>query len=111
MTEPRAYTSDELRDMLIEQSIVIARYWASLPDVDKATGNAMTVQSRCDGVVFSILAMLDGSSDLPGVDLVFRPHPDDKEYLRSEGSNWVEDGTIVSDTLHEHMHRVGKTME
>lgn len=111
MTEPRAYTPDELRDMLIEHSIVLARYWASLPDVDKATGTQLTVQSRCVGVVFSILAMLDGGGDLPGVDLVFCPHPDDKEYLRSEGSNWVEDGTVVSDTLHEHMHRAGKAME
>lgn len=108
MTEPRAYTPDELRDQLLEQAVGMARYWARLPETNRATGAKMTVQDRCEGVVFSILAMLDGSSALPGVDLVFQPHPDDKEYLRGNGENWVEPGTTVSDMLHEHMHRFTK---
>jgi hypothetical protein len=58
-----------------------------------------------DGVVHSILAMLDGESlGLPAFDLVAKPHPDDKKYHQSRGEGWIEDVTRISDTLHEHWH-------
>lgn len=105
MSEPRAYTPDELRDHMLEQIVAYSRYWAELPDTDRATGRTKSIADRCEGVAFSILAMLDGDSMLPGVNLVFQPHEDDKEYHISQGENWIEPGTTVSDTLHEHFHR------
>lgn len=103
---PRAYTAEEVRDMLLEHFRHLAKYWAELPDVDKATGTTKTVLDRCDGVVFSILAALDGSGmALPAIDLKLAPHPDDKEFLRGEGSNWFEPGMEISFALHEHYYK------
>ncbi|MNU27288.1 hypothetical protein D3C71_156740 [compost metagenome] len=100
---PRAYTSDELRDKFLHEVRTIAAYWAGLPDHDRATGKAMTVRDRCDGVAFSILALLDGTTlDIPGIDLVFQPDEEDKEYYIQNGENWIEPGTVVSTTLRHH---------
>jgi hypothetical protein len=81
----------------------MVRYWATLPDVDNATGRQMTVSDRCDGVAFSILTMLDGSSsNLPGFALRPTPHPDDKAFNIAEGENWFDPGCEIVDALHEH---------
>jgi hypothetical protein len=103
---PRAYTAEEVRDMLLENFRHTAKYWADLPDVDKATGTKKTILDRCDGVVFSILAALDGCGmTLPAIDLKLAPHPEDKEFLREEGSNWFEPGMEISFSLHEHYYK------
>jgi hypothetical protein len=103
---PRAYTSEELRDKFLHEVRTIATYWAGLPDRDQATGKPMTVKDRCDGVAFSILSVLDGSTlEIPGVDLVFQADEEDKQYHIENGENWIEPGTVVSDTLRYHFHR------
>jgi hypothetical protein len=103
---PRAYTAEEVRDMLLEHIRLMAKYWADLPEVDKATGEARTTQDRCEGVAFSILTALDGSTmALPAFDLKLAPHPDDKEYCRSEEENWFEPGMELSFMLHEHFYK------
>lgn len=103
---PRAYTSDELRDKFLHEVRTIAAYWAGLPDHDRATGKAMTVRDRCDGVAFSILSVLDGATlDIPGVDLVFQSAEEDKEYYIQNGENWIEPGTVASSPLRYHFSR------
>lgn len=105
MTEPRAVTADELRDRLLDHIRTMAAYWAKLPDVDRATGKPITIRDRCDGVAFSILAALDGSSGaLPGFDLIARPHESDKAYCQANRENWIEPNTVISDMLHEHFY-------
>lgn len=101
MTTPRAYTADEVRDMLLQHSVDLARYWATTPGVN-------TVEERCEGVVFSMLVMLDGGTgDLPGFTLTPTPHEDDKAYCISQGENWFEP-VVINDVLHEHLHRFVK---
>ena len=110
MTECRAYTADEIRDRLLDHIRHTAAYWAELPDVDKATDKPLTVKDRCEGVAFSILAALDGTSmALPAFDLVVMPHEDDKTYHIKNGENWYESGTVISDMLHEHFYSKGRT--
>lgn len=87
-------TPEALRDEMLGVFRQIARYWAELPDVDKATGCACTVRYRCEGVVFSILSQLDGCGSLPAFDLVARIHPDDEDQSM--------EGVVISDMLHEH---------
>ncbi len=100
--EPRAYTEDEVRDMIIEGARQAARYWAALPDVDAIDGRARTIQDRCDGVAFSILTMLDGCGvTLPALTLKLDPHESDKAFLAEEGENWFEPGMEISTSLHE----------
>jgi hypothetical protein len=102
MSEPRAYTEEEVRDLLLKQIRAMVRYWANLPDVDKATGRRITIHDRCDGVAFSILNILDGGSmGLPAFDLTAAPHEEDKQFFIENGENWFEE-TVISDMLHEY---------
>lgn len=71
----------------------IAKYWANLPETDRATGKIYTIEDRCDGVVFSILAQLDGYGDLPCFDLVAHVHPEDEDQSM--------EGVVIADALHE----------
>lgn len=88
---------DELRDEILRTFRGLALYWARLPDVDMATGRPVTIEDRCDGVVFSILSQLDGCGGLPSFDLVAHVHPDDEDQSL--------EGVTVSDMLHEHYYR------
>lgn len=100
MEQPRALTPDELRDKLLNHMRRLAHHWAHS---DKGE---YTIQQRIEGAMFSMLAMMDGCAlDVVAFDLVARPHPDDKEYCKQKGCNWIEEGTIISDMLHEHWHK------
>jgi hypothetical protein len=98
----KAKTAEEIREDILAHIRHIAHYWASLPD--------KTAQERCDGVAFSILALIDGHTDsAPAIDLVMRPHPGDKAFHQAEGEDWIKDGTVVNDDclLHELYARRG----
>ncbi len=98
MEEPRAKTPEEVREQLLRHFKFISKYWATLDN--------KTTQERCDGLVFSILSTLDGSSlELPSFDLIPSPHPDDKEYYIDNGENWIEPVVINDTMLHEEWHR------
>lgn len=92
----RAYTAEELREILLAHVRKMAHYWSKLPD--------LTPLERCYGTAFSILAALDGSAgSVPfSVDLVASVHPDDKQYRIDEGDNWVEPGTVLNVDCHLH---------
>lgn len=99
MSEPRAYTADEVRDKLLDHVRALARYWAASPDKSPL--------ERCEGVAFSILALLDGSHcGIPGFDLYPSQHPDDKAYHAARGENWYDEDVLVNDCqLHELFYR------
>lgn len=90
----RAYTKEESVDFIMNHIATLAQYWASL---DK------TKLEIVNGVVFSILAMLDGASvELPAVNLSFDPHCDDKDYHIERDENWFDTNVINDDVqLHE----------
>lgn len=103
---PRAWTADEIRDMLIEKFREIADYWAET-DLKRPEFGNMTPQEdiayRCHGVAFTMLSTLDGCSmDLPGFDLIPTPHPSDKQYCIDEEENWFDPEMRISTTLHEY---------
>lgn len=93
--EPRAYTTDEARYHFLCHLSALSRYWAKLPDKTK--------QERLDGLVHSILNVFDGTSGgMCALDLVLCPHPSDKEFHQSEGSNWYEPGLAINGIVHMH---------
>jgi hypothetical protein len=80
MTEPRELTTEECTDRLIAHLQALVRTWRD------AEGS---VESRLNGLVFSILSMIDGSCiDVPGWRLAPDPHPDAKTYDVEQGLNW-----------------------
>lgn len=94
---PKVKTKEELREEFLNGVRGIVQYWLDAPHMDE--------KGRCEGVAFSILTMLDGGSGaFPcSIDLVARPHPDDKEFNIKEGNDYIEDGTIINEDvlLHE----------
>ena len=59
---------------------------------------------RCEGVVFSILALIDGSNPgFPAINLSLAPHPENKEFDINLKRNWYESGMVFNDdcALHE----------
>jgi len=93
--QPRAKTADEVREEFMRHLAGIAHYWATLPD--------KTPIEQCNGVVFSILNIFDGTAvGLPAMDISLSPHPDDQEYHRSDGSNWYEPQQVINGGLALH---------
>ena len=93
---PRAKTKDEVVDEFIKTCKGIAKHWATTKTKDSL--------DMCNGVVFSILSLIDGCDmALPAMNLSLQPHESDKEFLEGEGENWYEQGMeFNSDTvLHE----------
>lgn len=77
VAEPRAFTPEEIRDKFLDYVHSMADYWAEVALEHERD----TVRERCDGLAFSILAMIDGSNvGLPSFDVVTRPHEDDKAF-------------------------------
>lgn len=98
--KPRAYTEDEVVDMIARHAKTMARYWANIPEVDKATGKKYTVEDRCDGVAWSILAMFDGCSmGIPAFDLKAAVDPSDKKFHKEQGENWFDPKMVISTNL------------
>jgi len=94
MSEPTAYTEEELLEMFILNTRAIAIEWSKTPDLSPI--------DRCNGVVSSILSLLDGKTvDFPACDLLPRPHEEDKAYCIENGLRWVKEGTTLSFWLHE----------
>lgn len=91
----KAHSIDDVKIQLISSIKHICHYWASLPnksDID-----------RCEGVAFSILNIIDGtSSGLPSMDLVLRPHPDDMKFNLDNGNDYYEDGMVINADCYLH---------
>jgi hypothetical protein len=94
MTRP--YTKEEMREMFLAQCKSVAFSWSREKD--------RTPREMCNGVVFSMLNIIDGmSGGFPAaINLVMEPHPDDKEFCISEGENWVEPGQVINDDVMLH---------
>ena len=106
-----AYPAQELQDMLMDHFRVLVDYWAKVDLSGKEFDGSRSVHDRLSGLLHSFLVTLDGNAGgFPcAVDLVCRPHPDDKAFNIEEGEQWVEDGTVLnSDTLlHEVLYHHG----
>ncbi len=113
MPEPREFTSEEVRDLLLKHIVGLCHYWAHETRVT-------SIEDRLQGLAFSILSALDGSSaELPTFEVVCTPHPTDKEFHLGQGENWFprpmasDDGKLDIDAaslgnLHEFWHEAVK---
>ncbi len=95
----RAWTAEEARARMLAHLKGIAQYWGDV--------KGRTDRERLDGLCFSFLTMIDGSNvELPSMDLVLRPHPDDKAFAEANDENYYEDGMVINDAmLHEEWHK------
>ena len=89
MEKPHKMTEDEVRNRFLEAVRNIANEWAHYElRTDRYEGET-EAEWRCRGTAFSIMVLLDGGhGDMPGFVVAPSPHPDDKEFHKSEGDNW-----------------------
>jgi hypothetical protein len=94
----KAYTKEEAREEFIDNCKAVSHYWSTIENI--------TEKERCNGVLHSILCIIDGCTMLPAYDIHLAPHPDDKEYLIKNGENYYEDGMVINDDvlLHEMLY-------
>ncbi len=95
-----AYTVEEARENFLNNLKAICRYWSQV--------EGRTELEKCEGVAFSILNIFDGTSAaLPMMDIVLRPHPEDKDFNISNGEKYYEDGQVINDCyLHSLFNRI-----
>lgn len=70
-----------------------------------------SVEDRILGFIHSLLAQIDGEGmTMPAIDLVLRPHPDDREFHIKEGENWYRNGMAINANtyLHERLYEKEK---
>lgn len=105
MTDEGEYTLEEVRTILLEHFHSLVIYWS---EQDKP------VRERMEGLVFSILATLDGDDpNLPAMLIFTDPHPDDKQdCIENEGNWFPENPDLPSEralgVLHEFWYPVVK---
>lgn len=98
--EAREYTLEEVREEFIGNLRELSTYWATLH-------GDRPVKERCDGLVFSILTLLDGmSSGSCGFKIIPDPHPEDKQYHMDNEENWYPfEGDIRENVMmHEEFY-------
>lgn len=91
----RAYTEEEVLDEFIGQLRGIAKYWSKVED--------RTELEKIEGAIFSVLSSIDGVGyPFISMDLVLRPHPEDKDYHVENEDNYYEDGMVINDSVYLH---------
>lgn len=93
-----AIPQQQAEDALLKHLAHLVQYW------HRQSGTKLDAMN---GLAFSILTMIDGSTmALPSIDLVLRPHPDDKDFAIGIGEDYWEDGMVINDgVLHEVWHK------
>ena len=103
--EPHEMTADEVRDKLLSHIWTMIRYWERNGGVER---------DKMEGLAFSILVALDGSSSgLPGFVVAPAPHESDIDFHKEHGENWYppfeEDHVCdIGGSLHDHFHKFGR---
>jgi hypothetical protein len=90
----KAITKEEAREKILACVRTIAQEWSR---------QGCDPLRMCEGVAFSILAMIDGASPgVPAMDLVLRPHPDDRAFCQNQGTDFFQEGMVINDCyLHD----------
>jgi hypothetical protein len=102
---PRQLTTEEVRDRFLAHVRSMVAYW------ERVEVRPLTTRERLDGLAFSILAALDGASEMPGFIVAPCPHPSDRAFHESEGDNWYPEnrsGVVECDIAGSLHERYGK---
>ena len=111
--ESREWTEEEVRSHFLNHVHAMVEFW--LRDDLDLKGSPDELRERLEGLAFSILSTIDGSSvDVPAFILAPKfllvpcPHPEDKEWLIQEGENYyrpVNEDDIAMDIAGDLHHQ------
>lgn len=102
-------TTDEIREEFLAHVWHLVDYWGNLNNGENEKQDAL------EGLAFSILSTLDGSSAaLPGFIVAPMPHETDKEYHMQNGEDYYPYNDVdtvkadIAGSLHELFYAIGK---
>jgi hypothetical protein len=100
---PRVYTTEEIRHFFLS-------HVEDLVDFFEKESRREGVREKLEGLAFSIMSALDGSSAaLPGFIVAPNPHPSDKQYSIDKGMNYYPENSPeviygdIAGCLHEQI--------
>jgi len=112
--KPREYTTEEVQERFINYIWSLIDYWDSLPK-ETPTMDDIPIQNtqrrRLSGLAHSILATLDGDTNLPRFIVAPMPHPFDKKFRSEIGENYYPDNdrskvnADIAGPLHEQLYK------
>jgi hypothetical protein len=90
----RAKTAEEVRAEFLDELRQLVQEWSEMDGISEL--------DRCNGLVFSLLCLIDGATDMPGLDLCVGATEEDAQYWQEQGKNWYEPDQLINDcALHE----------
>lgn len=94
----KEYTAEEVREQLLDDMRGLIDFWLEVEN--------KTRRELCEGVVFSILNIFDGTTISPAFDILVSPHPDDKEYRIKNKEDYYKEGQMINDCmLHDEWYK------
>lgn len=91
-----AYKKDEMLSQFIGSTKNLIDYWSRQDD--------RSDKEKLEGLAHSIFCIFDGVSGSMScaIDLVLRPHPEDKQYHINNDENYVDAGMCINDEIMLH---------
>lgn len=108
---PRALSADEMRLSMLGHIYTMVNHWETVdltrPEFAAELKRVGELRWRMEGLIHSVLVMLDGGSGLPAFNLTPAPHPDDEAFHRDNGEDWWPSGVVINECqLHESWGRM-----
>jgi len=94
---PKEKTMEEVRDEFLNHIRYLVEYWNNVDE--------RPCREKLDGLAFSILSMLDGSSvDICGFIVAPNPYEDDKKYNIENGNDYYPENRNVNCDIAGDLH-------
>ena len=99
--------SEELAEKEIQERIFA--YLDNMIDYWISEKNRPSIRDKMEGLIFSVLIMVDGESILPAFKLIPSPCSEDKDYLTQLGEKYYPDDLDIAGDLHHSWSRKHKS--
>ena len=99
MNQPREYTKDEIRRSYLDAISNELDFWLH-------QSSRVDTKGKMEGLVFSILTILDGESQLPGCKVTVNSHAGDERYHKEQDENWFPNDVDIAGELHHMWYTV-----
>lgn len=95
--KPRESTREEIQAEYLKYAAAMVIYWLN-------EDRRPTALEKMNGLVFSLLVMIDGESSMPSCKVIPHSTQESQAYRKHDGENWYPQGVDIAGNLHEIWH-------